>query len=72
MPRFDVTLAGELNLDLILLGLPDGPPAESGTFSKMSSLSPNPSSPRNRQSLVVNLDEVRVYGLLSIELEQAH
>jgi hypothetical protein len=29
------------------------------------------SSPRNRQSLVVNLEEVRVYGLLSIELEQA-
>jgi hypothetical protein len=24
------------------------------------------------QSLVVNLEEVRVYGLLSIELEQAH
>src|SRR5256884_8740370 len=28
MPRFDVTIAGELNLDLILYGLPDElPPA---------------------------------------------
>ena len=29
MPRFDVTLAGELNLDLILYGLPDELPPES-------------------------------------------
>lgn len=29
MPRFDVTLAGELNLDLILYGLPDELPRES-------------------------------------------
>src|SRR5436190_12697456 len=28
MPRFDVTIAGELNLDLILYGLPDEIPAE--------------------------------------------
>ena len=28
MPRFDVTLAGELNLDLILDGLPDALPPE--------------------------------------------
>jgi sugar/nucleoside kinase (ribokinase family) len=28
MPRFDVTIAGELNLDLILYGLPDEMPAE--------------------------------------------
>jgi len=28
MPRFDVTIAGELNLDLILYGLPDELPAE--------------------------------------------
>jgi sugar/nucleoside kinase (ribokinase family) len=28
MPRFDVTIAGELNLDLILYGLPADPPAE--------------------------------------------
>ena len=28
MPRFDVTLAGELNLDLILYGLPDELPPE--------------------------------------------
>src|ERR1700726_4498347 len=28
MPRFDVTLAGELNLDLILYGLPDDLPPE--------------------------------------------
>jgi sugar/nucleoside kinase (ribokinase family) len=28
MPRFDVTLAGELNLDLILYGLPDALPPE--------------------------------------------
>ena len=28
MPRFDVTLAGELNLDLILYGLPDDLPLE--------------------------------------------
>src|SRR5438270_12671894 len=28
MPRFDVTLAGELNLDLILYGLPAELPAE--------------------------------------------
>src|SRR5947199_8240095 len=28
MPRFDVTIAGELNLDLILYGLPDELPPE--------------------------------------------
>src|SRR5437764_15231891 len=28
MPRFDVTIAGELNLDLILYGLPDELPRE--------------------------------------------
>lgn len=28
MPRFDVTIAGELNLDLVLYGLPDELPAE--------------------------------------------
>src|SRR6516162_6794001 len=28
MPRFDVTIAGELNLDLILYGLPDQLPPE--------------------------------------------
>src|SRR5437763_621855 len=28
MPRFDVTVAGELNLDLILYGLPDDLPPE--------------------------------------------
>jgi hypothetical protein len=28
MPQFDVTLAGELNLDLILYGLPAELPAE--------------------------------------------
>ena len=72
MPRFDVPIAGELNLDLILYGLPDELPPESGTLSEMSPLSPHPSSPRDRQSLVVNLDDVRVYGLLGIELEQAH
>jgi sugar/nucleoside kinase (ribokinase family) len=28
MPRFDITIAGELNLDLILYGLPDELPPE--------------------------------------------
>ena len=28
MPRFDVTIAGEVNLDLILYGLPDELPRE--------------------------------------------
>ena len=44
----------------------------SGTFSEMRPLSPKSSSYQDRQNLIVNLDEVRVYGLLSIELEQAH
>jgi hypothetical protein len=41
----------------------------SGTLSEMRPLSPKVSLHRGRQSLVVNLDEVRVYGLLNIELD---
>ena len=60
MPRLDVTMAGELNLDLILLGLPDEPPSREWHVFENKSPETNPSSPRNRQSLAVNLDEVRV------------
>jgi hypothetical protein len=77
--NYDVTVDGTItparNLKL-RVALPPGKTAGklnwSGTLSEMSPLSPNPNSPRDRQSLVVNMDEVRVYGLLSIEVEQAH
>ena len=38
MPRFDVTIAGELNLDLILYGLPDELPAERELLADAMSL----------------------------------
>ena len=77
--NYDVTVDGTItparNLKL-QVALPPGKTARklnwSGTLSEMSPLSRNSSSHRDRQSLIVNLDEVRVYGLLSIELEQAH
>ena len=38
MPRFDVTIAGELNLDLILYGLPDELPPERELLADAMSL----------------------------------
>lgn len=77
--NYDVTVDGTItparNLQLHV-ALPPGKTVGkvnwSGTFSEMRPLSPKSSSYQDRQKLIVNLDEVRVYGLLSIELEQAH
>lgn len=77
--NYDVTVDGTItparNLKL-QVALPPGKTAGklnwSGTLSEMRPLSPKSSSYQDRQNLIVNLDEVRVYGLLSIELEQAH
>jgi hypothetical protein len=74
--NYDVTVDGTItparNLQL-QVALPPGKTAGklnwSGTLSEMRPLNSKSSSHRDQQSLVVNLDEVRVYGLLSIELE---
>src|SRR5271169_1255948 len=44
MPRFDVTIAGELNLDLILYGLPDPLPAEREVLAERMTLTLGSSS----------------------------
>jgi hypothetical protein len=74
--NYDVTVDGTIsparNLQLQVALPPGKKPGKmswSGTLSDMKPLSLDSSSPRDGQSLVVNLDEVRVYGLLSIEME---
>ena len=44
MPRFDITVAGELNLDLILYGLPDELPPEREFLVDQMMLTPGGSS----------------------------
>ena len=74
--NYDVTVDGTItparNLQL-QVALPPGKTAGAvnwnGTLSEMKPVSVKSSSHRDRQSLTVNLDEVRVYGLLTIELE---
>lgn len=73
--NYDVTVDGTItparNVSL-QVALPRGSTVSkvnwSGTLSEMRPLRPQPSSHQDRQTFVVNLDEVSVYGLLSIEL----
>ncbi len=72
MPRFDVTIAGELNLDVTLYGQPDELPPERCTLSEMSPRAPTPvhlEIDRDRSSL---WRRCTIYGPSSIELDQAH
>jgi len=74
--NYDVTVDGTItparNLRL-QVALPPGRTVSridwSGTLSEMRPLAPQSSSHQDRQILVVNLDEVPIYGLLSIELK---
>jgi len=74
--NYDVTVDGTItparNLQL-QVALPPGKTAGkvnwSGRLSEMGPLSPKSTSHQDRQTLSVNLDEVRVYGLLTIDLE---
>ena len=74
--NYDVTVDGTItparNLRL-QVALPPGRTVSrtdwSGTLSEMRPLTPQSSSHQDRQTLVVNLDEVSIYGLLSIELK---
>jgi hypothetical protein len=74
--NYDVTVDGTItparNLRL-QIALPPGKRAGkltwSGTLSEMKPLIPESSARHDRQSLIVTLDEVGVYGLLNIELK---
>jgi hypothetical protein len=50
MPRFDVTIAGELNLDLILYGLPEQLAPERELLAEKMMLTLGSSSARSRSN----------------------
>ena len=62
MPRFDVTLAGELNLDLILYGLPDELPPERELLADRMMLTLGSSSAIVAHNLEIGSDQVFVRG----------